>query len=109
MLDLRPPPPPPPIGITSTLSNPFTDSHEVTSLADVDIGNLSEVEMSVFQSEAAGGQFVISIVVSVMSLIVSPEAAVIFDLHGRDASTQQVVATFTPQFVEGDGIDPISQ
>lgn len=109
ILDSRPPPPPPPIGITSTLSNPFTDSHEVSSLADVDVGNLSEVEMSIFQSEAGGGQFVILVVASVMNLNMFSEAAVIFDLHGRDASTQQVVATFSPQFVVGDGVHPISQ
>ncbi|KAF8265313.1 hypothetical protein EI94DRAFT_1736091 [Lactarius quietus] len=86
-----PQPPRPPLGTTSTISNPFTDSHEVSSLADVDIGNLSQVEMSVYASEDTG------------------EAAAIFDLHGRDASTQQVIATFSPEVVVANEIDAVSQ
>jgi len=30
---------PPPLGTTSTHSNPFSDSHETSSLTDVDVGN----------------------------------------------------------------------
>ncbi|KAI9444376.1 hypothetical protein BJY52DRAFT_1420819 [Lactarius psammicola] len=67
---------PPPIGTTSTISNPFSDSHEVSSLADVDVGNLNQVEMSTFQSEARG------------------DAAVVLELHGRDGTTQEVSAKF---------------
>jgi hypothetical protein len=49
--------------------------------------------MSIFESETAGGQFMISAVVLVMSLTKSPEAAVVLGLHGRDGSTQEVTAT----------------
>ena len=40
---------------TSTHSNPFSDTHEVSTLTDVDISDLNQVEMSTFQSEATGG------------------------------------------------------
>jgi hypothetical protein len=96
------------MGTTTALSNPFSDSHEVSSLADVDVGNLDQVEMSVYES-ATGGQFMISVDVSVTSLIMSPEAAVVFDLHGRNACTQQVVATFSPEVIVGDEIHAASE
>lgn len=35
----------------------------------------------------------------------SPEAAVIIDLHGRDGTTQEVVATFPLEVVSGDRTD----
>lgn len=31
-----------------------------------------------------------------------PEAAVVLDLHGRDASRQQVFATLSPRVIRGD-------
>ncbi|KAN0139104.1 hypothetical protein V8E53_003106 [Lactarius tabidus] len=65
----------PQFGTISTHSDPFSDSHETSSLADVDVGNLDQVEMSVFESETAG------------------EATVVLGLHGRDGSTQEVAAT----------------
>ncbi|KAH9054579.1 hypothetical protein EDB83DRAFT_1126578 [Lactarius deliciosus] len=102
-----PPGPPPPslplaIGTTSTLSNPFSDSHEEPSAADVDVGNLNQVEMSIFESGATGGQFMISVVVLVTSLIISPEAAIVLELHGRDGTTQEVAATIPLAIVSDD-------
>ncbi|KAH9168184.1 hypothetical protein EDB89DRAFT_1993479 [Lactarius sanguifluus] len=76
----------PPIGTISTLSNPFSDSHEVSSLADVDVSDLNQVEMTVYESEATG------------------DAAVVLDLQGHDASTQQVVATFSPEVIVGNEV-----
>jgi hypothetical protein len=84
---------PPAFGTTSTYSNPFSDSHETSSMADVDVDNLDRVEMSIFQSEATGGQLIIPVVALVMSLTMSPEAAVVLGLHGRDGSTQEVAGT----------------
>ena len=49
--------------------------------------------MSVFESESARGQFMVSVMVLVMSLTKSPEAAVVLGLRGRDGSTQEVAAT----------------
>jgi hypothetical protein len=76
-------PQPPPVGTTSTLSNPFSDSHATTSLTDVDVGNLNQVEMSIFQSRATG------------------EAATVLGLHGRDGTTQEVAATIPLPVVSG--------
>ena len=79
----------PAFGTHSTISNPFSDSHEASSLADVDVGNLEQVEMTVFES-AAGGQLIIPVVAVMISLTMSLEAAVVLGLHGRDGSTQEV-------------------
>ncbi|KAH9054577.1 hypothetical protein EDB83DRAFT_2616696 [Lactarius deliciosus] len=78
---------PPQLGTTSTISNPFSDTHEVSSLADVDVGNLNQVEMSTFESEASG------------------KAAVVLELHGRDGTTQEVSAQFPLAVVSGDRTD----
>lgn len=75
---------PPPFGTASTLTNPFSDSHEASSLADVDVGNLNHVEMSTFHSEAGG------------------EATVVLELHGRDGTTQEVAATIPLAAISGD-------
>lgn len=82
-----------PVGIASTVSNPFSDSHEAPSLAGVNFDNLNQVEMSIFESETERGQFMESAVVSVMSLTKSPEAAFVVGLRDRDGSTQEVAAT----------------
>lgn len=37
----------------------------------------------------------------VLMPIVSPDAAILFDLHARDSSTQQHFATFSPQALMG--------
>ncbi|KAH8989692.1 hypothetical protein EDB92DRAFT_836390 [Lactarius akahatsu] len=72
---LPPPSFPPPLGTTSTLSNPFSDSHEEPSTADIDVGDLNQLEMSIFESGSTG------------------EAAIVLELHGRDGTTQEVATT----------------
>ncbi|KAN0128069.1 hypothetical protein V8E53_014106 [Lactarius tabidus] len=75
---------PTPIGTTSSHSNPFSDSHEASSLPDVNVGNLNQVEMSIFESETAG------------------DVAVVLGLHGQDGSTQEVAATIPLAVISGD-------
>lgn len=62
-------------------------------LADVNVGNLNQVEMSVFRFEATGGQLIIPIVMLVTTLIMSPEPAIVLGLHGQDGTTQEVAGT----------------
>ncbi|KAF8258748.1 hypothetical protein EI94DRAFT_1707698 [Lactarius quietus] len=78
----------PPIGTTTTHSNPFSDSHETSSLDDalddVDVGNLSRFELSVFQSTNAR------------------EAAVVVGMENWDGTTQEVSSAFPLPGVRGD-------
>ena len=62
-------------------------------LADVNVGNLNQVEMTVFRSEVTGGQLIIPVVVLVTRLIISPEAAMVLGLHRQDGTTQEVAGT----------------
>ena len=41
--------------VTSTLRNPFTDSHAISTLTDVHVNDLDEVGMTTYQSEDTGG------------------------------------------------------
>ncbi|KAF8270728.1 hypothetical protein EI94DRAFT_1698599 [Lactarius quietus] len=75
---------PPPLGTTSTHSNPFSDSHETSSLTDVDVGNLNQVEMSIFESDATG------------------EAAIVLGLHNRDGTIQEVGGTIPFAAISGE-------
>lgn len=59
----------------------------MSSLADVDVGNLNQVEMSTFESEASG------------------KATVVLELHGRDGTTQEVSANFPLAVVSGNRTD----
>ena len=86
-------PQPPPQVWTNTTSNPFSDSHEVLPLADVDVGSLNQVELSVFASEARRGRYMISVVVWTMRLMLLVEAAIVLEMHRRDATTQEVFTT----------------
>jgi len=74
----------PSAGPTTTPRNPFTDSHAISTLTDVNVHNLDHVKMEAYRSKDTG------------------EAAVIFDIHNRDASTQQVLATISPELIAGD-------
>ncbi|KAH9033885.1 hypothetical protein EDB85DRAFT_1949295 [Lactarius pseudohatsudake] len=65
---------PPPMGTTSTHSNPFSDSHAACTLTQIDVGNLNQLDVSTYHSEARG------------------EAAVVLGLQGQDATTQEVLA-----------------
>jgi hypothetical protein len=49
--------------------------------------------MSIFRSEATGGQLIIPVVGLVMILTISPDVDVVLGLHGRDGSTQEVAGT----------------
>ncbi|KAH9017274.1 hypothetical protein EDB84DRAFT_1522173 [Lactarius hengduanensis] len=71
-------------GAGHTTSNPFTDSHAISVLNDVNVHNLDHVRLETYRSTVTG------------------EAAVVMDLHGRDASTQQVFANFSPETIVGD-------
>jgi len=82
-----PQPLPGPTGTTSTHTDPFGDAHAVPTLTDIDIGNVNQMEMTTFESETTG------------------EAAVILELHGRDGSTQEVVATFPLELRAGNRAD----
>ena len=81
---------PPQFETTSAISNPSSSSHETYSLADVDVGSLYHIEMSIFKPESTGGQSIMPAVVLVISLTMSLEAAVVLWLHGRDGSTREV-------------------
>ncbi|KAF8263960.1 hypothetical protein EI94DRAFT_1739625 [Lactarius quietus] len=66
---------PPAFGTSSTHSDPFSDSHETSSLGDVDVGNLDRVEMSIFESTTGGAAFVL-------------------DAQNRDGTAQEFASTF---------------
>jgi hypothetical protein len=66
--------------------NPFTDSHEVSTLIDA-VNDLDRVEMSTYHAENTDG------------------AAVVLDLVAQDQSVQHVVATFSTESFSGDTSD----
>jgi len=78
-----PAPQPPAFGTTSSHTDPFSDSHEA-ALADVNVNDLNEVRMSVFESRTSG------------------EAAVVLGLHGRDGRTQEISTTIPLEVISGD-------
>jgi len=82
-----PPPPPGPqrssTPTPSTFSNPFGDSHAVSTLSDIDVSNVDQVEMSRFESEPTG------------------EAAIIMGLRDRDGTTREFVATYPLEVISG--------
>ncbi|KAH9959173.1 hypothetical protein BC827DRAFT_1384777 [Russula dissimulans] len=78
-------------GTTSTHSNPFTDSHAISSLTNVSVNDLTAVEMTTYEREATG------------------EAAAVLKLEKKDASTQYVVTTFPTEIFRGDRADKASQ
>ena len=95
-----PGPPPPSTGTRSTFTNPFSDSHAVSALSDIDVSNVDQVEMSRFESEPTGGQFIICRCVGDETDI-TPEAAFIMDLQDRDGTTREFVATFPLEAISG--------
>jgi len=68
----------------STPRDPFTDSHAISTLTDVSVNDLDQVEMSTYQNEDTG------------------ESAVVLDLHGQDSSIQHLVSTFPTEAFSGD-------
>jgi hypothetical protein len=90
--------------VTSSPRNPFTDSHAISSLTDVTVGDLDAVEMSTYQSEDNSGRFM-DFLSSNKYADCRSEGAVVMDLHGRDASTTSIVATFPTEVFSGDRTD----
>jgi len=68
-------------------SNPFSDSHAISTVSEVSVNDLSRVEMSTYQEEATG------------------EAAVVLDLVAEDESVQHIVATFSTEAFSEDSTD----
>jgi len=61
--------------LTDTVaSNPFSDSHAVSGITDININNLDQVGMSSIHDEATN------------------EEAAVFDLYGRDQSVKRIIA-----------------
>ncbi|KAH9162950.1 hypothetical protein EDB89DRAFT_2079281 [Lactarius sanguifluus] len=77
----------PQLGTTTTHSDPFSDSHAASTPTDIDIGNLNQLEVSTYHSEARG------------------EAAVVIGLHGRDATIQEVLGMIPLEDFSGDRTD----
>lgn len=73
-------PQPPTVGPSTLYRNPFTS---LSTSTDVNVHDLELVKMEAYRSRVTG------------------EAAVVLDLHRRDASRQQVFTTFSPQALLG--------
>jgi len=71
-------------------STTFISTHQHPSvLSDVAVRDLSRVEMETYQSEVTG------------------EGCVVLGLHRRDASSQHIVATFSPTVFSNDSADTV--
>jgi len=68
----------------STQRHPFSNSRVMSSLTNVPVDDLQEVEMTTYQTEDTGN------------------GAVVFDLHSRHAPTQHIVATFPTVVFSGE-------
>lgn len=89
-------------------SNLRTDFHAVLSgvSSNVSVDNLGRVELEAYQSEATGG--LLSILVNHLSkrdLTAYSESAAYLGLHRRDASTQNILASFPPTVFSNDSAD----
>jgi len=71
----------------TTRSNPFGDSHAISTLTDIHVDDLDEIELSTFKNEEDG------------------DAAAVLDLVRRDGSTQHLVATFPVEAFSGNSAD----
>jgi len=70
--------------VASTPRDPFTDSHAISTLTDVSVNDLDQVDILAFTNEDTG------------------ESAVVLDLHGQDSSIQHLVSTFPTEAFSGD-------
>ncbi|KAH9987574.1 hypothetical protein BJV77DRAFT_1024892 [Russula vinacea] len=73
--------------VPSIARNPFTDSHAVSTLTDITVNDLEQVEMTTYQVGDTS------------------EAAVVLDLVAQDKSVQHVVATFPTEAFTADTTD----
>ncbi|KAI0294562.1 hypothetical protein BC826DRAFT_1104619 [Russula brevipes] len=90
--------------VTSTSRNPFTDSHAISTLTDVGVNDLDVVEMSTYQSEDTGGRFIdfFHNINELAQADYGSEGAVVMDIHGRDAPSKHIVATFPTEVFSDD-------
>jgi len=91
--------------VESAPRDPFTDSHAISTLTNVAANDIDEMDMSTFQNEDTGGRSWIRFHNLIKHVDCLTESAVVFDLRGRDSSTQHVVATFPSKVLSGDGTD----
>ncbi|SRR6266404_6758304 len=88
-------------GTTSVGSNPFTDSHGVSTLTSINVHNLDSVELETYRSQTTGGLFRLYSGCRCTRLITSSETAVYLGLHNRDETTQEVVTHIPDQIPTG--------
>lgn len=81
--------PPPPTGSTTVprTSNPFIDSHAVSTLTRTNVHNLESLELETYRSQNTG------------------ETAIVVGLHDRDGTTQEVAGTIPLPVGSGDTRD----
>jgi hypothetical protein len=91
--------------VKSALGDPFTDSHAISMLTNMTANDIDEMDISTFRNEDTGGRSWICFHNLIKHVDCLTESAVVFDLHGRDSSTQHVVATFPSMVLSGDGTD----
>jgi hypothetical protein len=98
---------PAPENFQSNHNNLPTDSHVVLSaLSDVFVDDLDRVELEAYQLEVSGGSLYILVYhISKGGLTAYSEGAVFLELHRRDASTQNILATFSPTVFSNDSAD----
>lgn len=96
-----------PENFQSNHSNLPTDSHAVLSVVnDVSVGDLDRLELEAYQSDVTGGLLsILAYYLSKGDLIAYSEGAVFLGLHRRDASTQNILATFSPTAFSNDSAD----
>jgi len=73
--------------VEPTPKDPFTDSHAISTLTSMAANDIDGMDMSTFQNEDTG------------------ESAVVFDVHGRDSSTEHIVTTMPTEVLTGDRTD----
>lgn len=83
--------------LQSVHSNPFSDSHGVSSvLSGVSINGLDQVDVETYQSEVTGGSSsTVAQYLRAANAIAYPGAAVVLGFHRQNAPTQHIVATFS--------------
>lgn len=80
--------------------NPFTDSHAISTLTDMTVGDLDRIEMSTYQDKDTGGRLYISHSTTKQTDY-RPEAAVVLDVVAGDKSVQHIVASFPAEAFSG--------
>lgn len=84
--------------------NPFTDSHAISTLTNVTVNDLQQVEMSTYATGDTGGRFWIFFPTT-RHADYGAEGAVVLELVNQDQSVQHLVATFPTEVFSGDRTD----